>query len=158
MEIIRTPELAQAIGVMYRRARDSQRESIAYLIECGEALRRQKAALPHGEWELWLKAHEDILGFSIRQAQRMMQVAKTTSTSDFSDDECAKISRAVWGNEPDTSPVPHDPFGNFERFRNWAMKHHTDFVELSVGQRASLMELYALIGRVLTLPAAREAA
>lgn len=163
MDIIETPEIAAKIGALYRQARDSHRESIAYLIECGQALKRQKAALLHGEWLIWLKVHEDILGFKDRAARLMMAAvdkwaAKRQSTADLTDDEACKFTRAVWGNEPEVSPIPHDPFQNFERFRDWAAKHHTDFVELSAIQRASLMELHALIGRVLTLPIAKEAA
>lgn len=159
MDIIRTPEAAERIGAFFRKARDASRESICHLLDAGHGLVAQKAALPHGEWSLWLKAHEHLLGFGERTAQYLMRAASNTKlASGFSDDDAAKLHRAVWGREPEISPAEHDPFQNFERFRDWASKHHADFVELSVSQRAALMDLYALIGRVLTLPAAREAA
>jgi hypothetical protein len=159
VDIIQTPEVAEHIGALHRKARDASRESISHLLDCGHALIVQKAALPHGEWLLWCKAHEHIMGFGERTARYLMAAAANRKpAADFSDDFAAKLHRAVWGREPEVSAIPHDPFQNFERFRDWAAKHHTDFVELSVGQRASLMELYGLIGRVLTLPVAKAAA
>src|SRR5262245_37225422 len=57
---------AAVIGRLYRRARTNFVDSVKLLLECGERLKAQKDTLDHGQWLVWLKAHEDELGFGDR--------------------------------------------------------------------------------------------
>jgi ParB family chromosome partitioning protein len=68
------PNIAVEIGRLYRRG-------IADWIECGRLLKIQKDALNHGQWLPWLRDNEGVLGFGVRAAQRLIQVANDAASN-----------------------------------------------------------------------------
>jgi hypothetical protein len=112
--------------MLYRRARQSHIETVKFLLEAGAQLRRQKEALAHGEWLLWIQAHKSELGFGDVTAQRLMRASLeyTSLTTDLDDDKASQLNRLVWRNEPEPSPYPNDgpPVAYWNRFGGWTVK------------------------------------
>lgn len=67
---------AKRINEEHRLARESAESAIAHAIRCGELLMQQKAELRHGEFGTWVEKNCE---FSLRHAQRYMEVAKMKS-------------------------------------------------------------------------------
>ena len=80
-------DIAAKIGRLYRRG-------IEDWLEAGRLLKIQQDALDHGQWLPWLRDNEGVLGFGVRAAQRLIQVANdaasNTQSTAYSD---------VWWNE-----------------------------------------------------------
>lgn len=66
---------AAHLAVIEFRIHDHMSNAAGHLLAVGQCLNEAKAAdlVPHGEWEDWVARNT---GFSIRQAQRMMQAAR----------------------------------------------------------------------------------
>lgn len=128
--IARHEAVAKSIGERYQLARTTQLQTIQYLVQCGEHLQAQKAALPHGEWLLWVRQHQHLLGFDDRMARRMMEAArivKSDVTTDLDETAALQISRRVWGNEPQVAELAERPPGAYlARFVIWTAKHSVD--------------------------------
>lgn len=129
-ELVST-ESAAAIGALYQRARASMTQTVGLLIEAGRALRAVKASLPIGEWELWVKEHQEQLGFGLRTSQKLMRAAVETLPSD--EDEASALSRRIWVNyDP---PMIEPPSGGYaRRFREWTARHPATEYEISDAQ------------------------
>jgi hypothetical protein len=50
-------------------------------IKVGQMLLAEKEQMPHGEWGRWLHDNRDVLGFSERTAQRLMEVAQEAAAN-----------------------------------------------------------------------------
>lgn len=136
--------VAESIGALFRRARASHIESVRYLLAAGSALRDQKAALPPGEWLLWVKANEAALGFGDRTAQALMRSARLYAQStagQLDDDTASRLNRLIWMNDPEPSPYPAGPPVSYlTRFAEWTGKHDpNEFAELSEADRLDLL-------------------
>lgn len=119
-------ETATRIGSLYRAAIVSARDSMDCFIACGRELIAAKAALPHGDWMLWLKARQSDLGFESSTARRLMALASNcASTHDLADAEVLALSRKVWANDSDTADSPDSATSwvGFARFLKWADAH-----------------------------------
>jgi phage N-6-adenine-methyltransferase len=90
---------ARAIGELYRRGRQSMVDSVLHLSEAGRRLQQKKDSLPHGDWEPWLEANKEVLGFeNSSTARRLMKAAKTCAGARFTDHEAIEINRTIWGH------------------------------------------------------------
>jgi hypothetical protein len=69
-------EAAIAIGVLYRKARTSSNDRPFYLSEAGKGLIKCKESLGHKQWQSWIRAHEDVLGFNEPAARSLIQGAE----------------------------------------------------------------------------------
>jgi hypothetical protein len=65
-----------AIGVLYRKARTSTNDRPFYLSEAGRALIKRKESLGHRQWQRWIRANEDVLGFNEPAARSLIQGAE----------------------------------------------------------------------------------
>ncbi len=86
------------IGALFVKAKGSMMDGLKYYIECGVKLKVIKDSLSHGQWLPWLKENEEILGFGIATAQRIIQVSNTALTRHYSDLEATNFLRSIWGN------------------------------------------------------------
>jgi phage N-6-adenine-methyltransferase len=77
------PSIAVEIGRLYRRG-------IEDWLEAGRLLQIQKDALTHGQWLPWLEENRERLGFGVRAAQRLIQIASNTQSTAHLD---------VWWND-----------------------------------------------------------
>lgn len=118
---------ATQIGTLYRSATSAQAESVRALQECGRLLAIKRDSIPHGGWMLWLKDNQEMLGFDIRTAQRLLRLANTTLTTHLDEATAVAISRQVWGNETEVSPTPPSNLSTHYRrisgFLDWLEKH-----------------------------------
>lgn len=60
-------------------ARTAANDAVKNALECGQLLREQKAALPHGRWEKWLLLHCPEISAST--ARRYMRLSQRTQAS-----------------------------------------------------------------------------
>ena len=67
-------DIAAKIGRLYRRG-------IEDWLEAGRLLKIQRDALDHGQWLPWLRDNEGVLGFGVRAAQRLIQVANDAASN-----------------------------------------------------------------------------
>lgn len=114
------------IGQLYSLACTEQVHSILRLIACGEALLVHKAGLCHGEWMLWLKEHQQDLGFTDRTARRLMVAArKRASTSNLSLEDATALSRLIWNNNvlEEDEPENTATFRRLAQVANWISSH-----------------------------------
>lgn len=132
-------EVSAQIAEWVNKGRQSQRDSLQYLLLAGQALRDQKASLKAGEWLLWLKAHESELGFGIRTAQYLMRAALNAKLpSHLDDDQVSAICANIWRKDADVEP--HEApkvFGAIERLLAFTRKHSPSEL-LSVQERTQL--------------------
>ena len=135
------------IGSLFQRARASHIDTVRYLLECGQKLIEQKEATPFGEWLLWVKRHQQILGFNDRTARRLMDAARRyrSSTTDLDDDSAAKLNRLIWGNEPEISPYePRPLIGYASRVSEWTARHAPEEADdLTDEERVQLLDSFA---------------
>lgn len=89
---------AGAIGQLFQRAHGSHQESVQCLIEAGRRLRDIKRDLSHGEWQKWVLANREALGFGLQTAQRLMNAAKTSPATLLNDEDAAELNRRIWGH------------------------------------------------------------
>ena len=70
-----TPDKTAQLAVIEFRIHDHMSNAAGHLLAVGQCLNEAKAAdlVPHGEWEAWVAKNT---GFTVRQAQRMMQAAR----------------------------------------------------------------------------------
>lgn len=139
---------AGQIGQLYRSAYRSHVDSVRQLIEAGRQLIAHKEAIAHGDWMLWLKQHQDALGFSDRVAQMLMAGARKWDSklaSGLTEEQAVTISREIWGHEREISPYPAGPpVAYVERVVSWTAKHlYEEFDEVTDEQRARLLECAA---------------
>lgn len=135
-------EIAQSIGGLVRRARDSALESVRFLLEAGRQLADHKASIPAGLWLLWLKEHQSELGFNDRTARRLMAAYRDhrSSTTDLTAEEAVSISRSIWGNENEPSQyVERAPIPTLARFAEWARSHADLSAPSSEHERAQVL-------------------
>lgn len=123
-------QTALGIGVLYRRACQSHRDSLSDLIGCGDELLRMKASLPHGDWLLWVKSHQESLGFTDSTARRLMAVARRYPSyqalaPDMTAESLVQISRQIWSHEGAVaiSDSPPMPARRLDSFADWAKSH-----------------------------------
>ena len=86
-----------AFDVVAVQIGDSYRRGIIAHAAAGKMLANKRATLGHSEWLPWLKAHREPLGFDVRAAQRLMEIAripKATLTTPLGAKQVARI----WGN------------------------------------------------------------
>ena len=135
-------DIASGIGQLYRSAYGSHVESVRQLIEAGKRLTAQKAALPHGEWMLWVKQHQGALGFNDRVARMLMEGArKWQLAADLTEQQALTISRDIWGHEREVSPYPAVPGAFLLRLGSYPVRHDpAEFDELTDEQWSALME------------------
>jgi hypothetical protein len=100
---------AAEIGNNYRLAKKSIIDGTLRLIECGKMLEAQKTSMNHGEWEPWLEANKEELGFGAWTARRLMSASKRWLTTVLTEPEALEINREIWGNEPEPEPEPKSP-------------------------------------------------
>jgi hypothetical protein len=87
-------------GALYRKARLSAADSVRDLIEAGRRLIAKKDDLNHGEWLPWLEENEDVLGFGVLTAQRLIKGALKYVVNDVcSTEDALQISREIWGHD-----------------------------------------------------------
>lgn len=69
------PDKAAQLAVIEYRIRDHMTNAAGHLLAVGQCLNEAKTGdlVPHGEWEAWVAQNT---GFTLRQAQRMMQAAR----------------------------------------------------------------------------------
>lgn len=69
------PDKAAQLAVIEYRIHDHMTNAAGHLLAVGQCLNEAKAGdlVPHGEWEAWVAKNT---GFTVRQAQRMMQAAR----------------------------------------------------------------------------------
>lgn len=69
------PDKAAQLAVIEYRIHDHMTNAAGHLLAVGQCLNEAKAGdlVPHGEWEVWVAKNT---GFTVRQAQRMMQAAR----------------------------------------------------------------------------------
>ncbi len=120
-------EEANAIGALFQQARLSHADSVKHLIACGTRLRAIKESRDHGTWLLWLKEHQEVLGFTDRTAQLLMRgAANTKLASDLDEDQAAKLSRNIWGHAPSPKVEieEHGPeYRQLARMFDWFKSH-----------------------------------
>ena len=69
------------------------------ILELGADLLRKKEALGHGNWLPWLEANEEVLGFGVSAANKLMAgTRKFGVTPNLNGEYASQISREVWGN------------------------------------------------------------
>lgn len=138
--------VAEGIGSLYRQARQTHGAAVAYLLEAGVQLRKQKAAVGHGNWLLWVKDHQEQLGFGDDTAQKLMraaqQFANAALNAELSDEEASRINRLVWRNEPEPTPYLAGPPVNYvHRVAQWTAKHDpAEYDTLDADERSALLE------------------
>jgi len=97
----RRDEDAVVIGSLYRKGRQAILDSVRCNLQAGRKLIRKKHSMAHGEWEPWLRANADLLGFKHRTtASRLMKAAAANdaSTHQLTEAEAIQINRKLWGN------------------------------------------------------------
>jgi hypothetical protein len=101
----------------YREACTYRDSAYQRLIIAGAALQAIKDSLDFGDWLLWLKAHQEELGFNPRTAQRLLKLNATLTTHLTEEAQSAAL-RLVWGNEPVRAeePVPADRLTTFSKW------------------------------------------
>lgn len=66
-------DIVVRINTAHQRATEAAQTAVEAAFECGQALIEAKTALPHGEFQDWVREN---CTFSIRMAQKYMKVAK----------------------------------------------------------------------------------
>jgi hypothetical protein len=92
---------AVQIGTLYKKAKVSFVESVRALDKVGQKLIEKKASCAHGEWQIWLGANTEALGFGERTARLLMKghtKLKEKLTSDLTEAEALELNRLFWGN------------------------------------------------------------
>src|SRR5438105_1764977 len=111
--------LKATFDVLAVRIGDAYRRGLVAHAEAGRLLADKKATLAHGEWEAWLKANREPLGFdSTRTAQRLMSIARVPKATLASPLSAKVITQNLWGHKG-RSPTPDadndlDPPYHFE--------------------------------------------
>lgn len=138
---------ALEIGEVYRAAQASQQASVRALHACGVGLAEVKASLPHGTWLLWIKDHQELLGFSISTAQRLVRLANEALAPHLTEADAVQVSRRVWSHEIElAAATPAEFSGHYRRisgFVEWLEKHAVSEVP-----DAELMELRPRVERI----------
>lgn len=71
------PELVSKINEAHSAAQDALRNSVQCAIQCGEWLIQAHEDVPHGRWELWVKAKTAMSATTARGYMRLARLDKT---------------------------------------------------------------------------------
>jgi len=61
------PTLAQTINAKYKLAQDNIRNAVRAAMDCGDALAKAKAMLPHGEFTPWLRDNSEMMPRTVQE-------------------------------------------------------------------------------------------
>jgi hypothetical protein len=91
-------ELYRKANELYRKAKVSIIDSVRWQVECGRRLVAKKDLVGHGNWLMWLRENEPVLGFGERCARMLIRHANRKLAADLTEVEALEISRETWGH------------------------------------------------------------
>lgn len=123
---------ATAVSDIAQEIRRDVRELVRRVVVCGELLIRQRAALPHGTWQVWLR--EKCPDISESTARRYMRLARAQGMTASCQVRSLRHAYLLTGVLPQArrprTPQPHAPRITFTRgldeFRRWFHRRTDD--------------------------------